>query len=49
MRSDKKHISPLVAFLLSLLVAFYFCYQIGKDAAHRDVRIKATSEVKLHK
>ena len=49
MRSDKKYISPFVAFLLLLLVAFYLSYQIGKDAAHRDARIKAASEVNQQK
>lgn len=43
MRSDKKTFSTFVSFLLFLLIAFCFSYQIGKDAAHRDARIKARS------
>ena len=43
MRSNKKTFSTFISFLLFLLIAFYFSYQIGKDAAHRDARIKARS------
>jgi hypothetical protein len=43
MKSDKKTFSTFISFLLFLLIAFYFSYQIGKDAAHRDARIKARS------
>ncbi len=43
MRSDKRTFSTFISFLLFLLIAFYFSYQIGKDAAHRDARIKARS------
>ncbi len=49
MRTDKKYLSTFMAFLLFLLIAFYFSYQIGKDAAHRDARIKAKSEILQHK
>jgi hypothetical protein len=45
MRSDKRTFSAFISFLLFLLVAFYFSYQIGKDAAHRDARIKARSGI----
>lgn len=41
MKYDKKYISTLMAFLFIILEASYLSYQIGKDAASRDARIKA--------
>lgn len=41
MKYDKKYISTFMAFLFLILVVSYLSYQIGKDAASRDARIKA--------
>lgn len=50
MRSDKKYFSTFMAFLFLILVASYLSYQIGKDAASRDARIKAAkNEIGQHK
>lgn len=40
MKSDKKYLTTVMAFLFLILVASYLSYQIGKDAASRDARIK---------
>lgn len=39
-----------MAFLFLILVASYLSYQIGKDAASRDARIKAVeNKIEQHK
>ena len=50
MKSDKKYFSTFMAFLFFILIASYLSYQIGKDAASRDARIKAAkSEISRHR
>lgn len=47
MKCGNKNFSTVMALLFLLLVAVYFSYQIGKDAARRDARIKLEKTEKL--
>ncbi len=50
MKYDKKYFSTFMAFLFFILIASYLSYQIEKDAASRDARIKAAkSEISRHR
>lgn len=40
MKSKKNQIGTFTAIIFLLLVTSYLSYQIGKDAAKRDARIK---------
>lgn len=50
MKSDKRYFSTFTSFLFLIFIASYLSYQIGKDAATRDARIKATeNKIGQHK